>query len=42
MGKSCIRFRRIDDLLVDLIGETIGSMAADSFIDHYERSRTKK
>jgi uncharacterized protein YdhG (YjbR/CyaY superfamily) len=42
MGKSCVRFRRIDDLPVDLIGETIGSMDVEGFIDNYERSRGKK
>jgi uncharacterized protein YdhG (YjbR/CyaY superfamily) len=42
MGKSCVRFRRIDDLPVDLIGETIGSMDVDAFLENYERSRGKK
>ena len=41
MGKSCVRFRTLDDLPVDLIGETIGSMTVESFIDNYERSRGK-
>ena len=39
MGKSCVRFRTLDDLPVDLIGATIGSMTVESFIDNYERSR---
>jgi uncharacterized protein YdhG (YjbR/CyaY superfamily) len=39
MGKSCVRFRRIDDLPVDLIGETIGAIDLDSFIELYENSR---
>jgi hypothetical protein len=40
MGKSCVRFRRIDDLPVELIGQTIGSIGVDSFIELYEASRT--
>jgi uncharacterized protein YdhG (YjbR/CyaY superfamily) len=39
MGKSCVRFRRIDDLPVDLIGDTIAGIEVDTFIEVYEASR---
>jgi uncharacterized protein YdhG (YjbR/CyaY superfamily) len=39
MGKSCVRFRRIDDLPVDLIGETIAGINVDTFIEVYEAGR---
>jgi uncharacterized protein YdhG (YjbR/CyaY superfamily) len=39
MGKSCVRFRRIDDLPVELIGETISGIDVDTFIEVYEASR---
>jgi uncharacterized protein YdhG (YjbR/CyaY superfamily) len=39
MGKSCVRFRKLEDLPVDLIGETIGSMDVEGFIDNYEATR---
>jgi hypothetical protein len=39
MGKSCVRFRRIDDLPVELIGDTIAGTDVDTFIDVYEASR---
>jgi uncharacterized protein YdhG (YjbR/CyaY superfamily) len=39
MGKSCVRFRRIDDLPVDLIGETIAGIDVDTFIEVYEAGR---
>jgi uncharacterized protein YdhG (YjbR/CyaY superfamily) len=42
MGKSCVRFRTLDDLPVDLIGDSIASMDVDTFIGDYERSRTTK
>jgi len=42
MGKSCVRFRRLEDLPVELIGETIGSMDPDTFIAVYEKGRGKK
>ncbi len=39
MGKSCIRFKRLDDLPLDVIGEAIASTPAEAYIDVYERSR---
>ncbi len=39
MGKSCVRFRRIDDLPVELIGDTIAGIDVGSFIEVYEASR---
>ena len=40
MGKSCVRFRQIDDLPVELIGDTIAAMDVDAFIEVYEASRS--
>lgn len=40
MGKSCVRFRTLDDLPLELISETIGAIDLDSFIATYERSRS--
>ena len=39
MGKSCIRFKKLDDLPLDLIGETIAMTSVDDFIGVYEESR---
>ncbi len=39
MGKSCVRFRRLDDLPLELLGRTIASVDVDSFIETYETSR---
>src|SRR5215213_7109645 len=36
MGKSCIRFRKVDDLALDVIAETIRTMPARKYIDIYE------
>jgi hypothetical protein len=41
MGKSCVRFRSLDDLPLDLIGETIAATPVEAFIDRYERSRRR-
>jgi uncharacterized protein DUF1801 len=39
MGKSCVRFRRLDDLALDVVGEAIARTSVDDFIAGYERSR---
>ena len=36
MGKSCIRFKKLDDLALDVIGEAIHRVSAKKFIEHYE------
>jgi hypothetical protein len=35
-GKTCIRFKRADDLALDVIGEAIQRMPARKFIAYYE------
>lgn len=32
IGKSCVRFRRLDDLPLELIGETIAATPVDEFL----------
>lgn len=39
MGKSCLRFRRLDDLPLDVIGETIARVPVDRYVAHYEKAR---
>ena len=39
MGKSCVRFRRVEDLPMDLIAETIASTPVDEYIRRYEATR---
>ena len=41
MGKSCVRFKKLDDLPLDVIGEEVASTTPDALIAHYERSRAK-
>jgi hypothetical protein len=36
MGKSCIRFKKLDDLPLDLIGRAIARVPAKKFIANYE------
>lgn len=39
MGKSCLRFRRLEDLPLDVIAETIGRVDLDAYLAHYEEAR---
>lgn len=32
MGKSCVRFRKLDDLPLELVGKIIGTYSADEFV----------
>lgn len=37
MGKSCIRFKKLDDLPLNVIGDTIRRVSAKDYIEHCER-----
>ena len=39
MGKSCIRFKALDDLDLPLIAETIAGTSVDRFLEVYARHR---
>ena len=39
MGKSCVRFKTVDALPLDVIGETIRRVSIDAFLGHYEDAR---
>lgn len=41
MGKSCVRFKTLEDVPLDVMGRTIASTSVDEFIAMYERSRGK-
>ena len=38
MGKSCVRFKRMDDIPVDLIGELMTKMTTQEWIAMYEKA----
>lgn len=40
MGKSCVRFKRLDQLLEEAIAEAITSVSVDDYIELYEASRS--
>lgn len=42
MGKSCVRFRSLDDLPLELVGETIGATTVEDFLARAARSRRSR
>ena len=42
MGKSCIRFKRMDDIPLDLIGELMTKISVQDWISMYETAFIKK
>ena len=39
MGKSCVRFRSLNDLPLDLVGEAVARTPVDDYIATYEAAR---
>jgi hypothetical protein len=39
MGKSCVRFKTLDDLPLDVIGEAVALVPMEKWISMYEQSR---
>ena len=39
IGKACIRFKRLEDLPLDLVGEAIAYSSAEGYIQIYETAR---
>ncbi|MBK7403852.1 MAG: DUF1801 domain-containing protein [Phycisphaerales bacterium] len=37
MGKSCIRFKRVEDLALDVIGEAIRRVPVETYLERYEK-----
>ena len=40
-GKSCVRFKKLENLPLELIGEAVGRTSVAEFIQLYEASRQK-
>ena len=39
MGKSCLRFKKLDDLPLDVVGKVLAKTPPEEFIAQYEASR---
>ena len=41
MGRSCVRFRTLDALPLDVVGEAVARIPVDRFVDHYAEARRR-
>lgn len=41
MGKSCVRFRKLEDLPLNVIGDAIGAVTIEQFVEITKRTRRK-
>ncbi|MCV9388443.1 DUF1801 domain-containing protein [Reichenbachiella ulvae] len=41
IGKSCVRFKKVDDLPLDVIGKAISALTLEQFISLQKEKRTK-
>lgn len=39
MGKSCVRFKKLDDLSLEVIGKAVAATSPQDFIDFYENAK---
>jgi hypothetical protein len=42
MGGCCVHFKKLDDLPLDVVGNTIARVGVDQYVEHYEKSHPKK
>ncbi len=38
MGKSCVRFKKLEDLPLDVVGELMGKISVEQYVASYERN----
>ena len=41
VGKSCVRFRTLDDVPLDVIGDAVATHSRDAFVKTYEEGRAR-
>src|SRR5690606_24500655 len=41
MGKSCLRFKKLDDLALDVVAEVVGKVTPEALIARYEEVRAQ-
>ncbi len=42
VGKSCVRFRKLEDLPLALIGETMASLSVSQFVERVQEARSTR
>lgn len=41
MGKSCVRFKKLEDIPYDLIAELVSKITVEQWIEYYEKNTTR-
>ena len=42
MGKSCIRFKYLDDVPYELLGELVSKITPEKWVEYYEKQKNKR
>ncbi|MDP2956315.1 MAG: DUF1801 domain-containing protein [Longimicrobiales bacterium] len=42
MGKACVRFKKLEDLIPDVLGDAVASMSVDDVVSMYEAARRRR
>lgn len=42
MGKSCVRFRRLDDLPLDVVGRAVGALTLEQFLAMHDQAASMR
>ncbi len=42
IGKSCVRFKKVDDLPLDLVGEAVAAVSVDEFLAMYDAASSMR
>lgn len=42
MGKGCVRFNKLEDLALDVVGRTIARVPVEQHMANYRAARTRK
>jgi hypothetical protein len=41
-GKSCVRFKKLEDLPLEVVGDAIASQPVDEFVEGFNRARERQ
>lgn len=42
MGGSCVHFKTLEDLPLDVVGDAVAQVSVDEYIERYQKARPKK
>jgi hypothetical protein len=42
MGKGCVRFKKLEDLPLDVVGRTVARVSVQGYVANYQAARALK